>query len=292
MTLILAEIQNSHLSLPPIQEYETKELLSWGIEKMNISLYWSKGIKGTGIKIAIMDSGVNFNHPDLSTNIQNGYNAINNKELPIDDYGHGTMMTGIIGAKHNGIGIKGIAPDSKIYPVKVLDEFGEGRFIHIQKGIEWCIDNDIDIINMSFAFPTDHPDLKSSIKKALDAGIIIVASVSNSYDGKSGFPASYDGVIAVTSVDSSYQKGETASLDDIDFAAPGVDVITTSNDLKYQYVSGTSIATPHVTGMIALLLQDASFNKSNLYEQLKATSLDIGEKGYDSKFGWGFIKIK
>lgn len=289
---MLTKIQNSYLSLPPIQEYETKEFLSWGIEKMNIPLYWSKGITGSGIKIAIMDSGVNFNHPDLSSNIQDGYNAINPNNLPIDDYGHGTLMTGIIGSKHNGIGIKGIAPDSQIYPVKVLDEFGEGSFLHIQKGIEWCIDNDIDIINMSFALPTDHADLKSSIKKALDAGIIIVASVSNSYDGKSGFPASYDGVIAVTSVDSNFRKGETASLDDIDFAAPGVDVITTSNDLKYQYVSGTSIATPHITGMIALMLQESFFNERDLFEQLKAIALDIGEEGYDSEFGWGFIKIK
>lgn len=274
-----------------MEEYESKELLSWGMKEMNIPQYWSKGLTGNGIKIAVLDSGINFNHPDIGTNVKDGFNALNPGTLPIDDYGHGTLMTGIIGSEHNSFGIKGIAPDSEIYPVKVLDRFGEGEFVHIQRGIDWCIDNNIDVINMSFAVPEDHPELKHAINKALDKNIIIVASVMNSYGEISGYPASYNGVISVTSVDKYFRKGESASIGDIDFAMPGVDVITTSNDLSYQYVSGTSIAAPHLTGLIALMLQDSHMNYSELMEQLKAKAIDIGDEGFDSDFGWGFINL-
>jgi subtilisin family serine protease len=277
---------------PDIKNYEQNELENWGIEKMNIPKLWVEGFKGRGINIAIMDSGVNYNHPDFSNNIHTGFNAIEPQKLPIDDYGHGTLVTGIIAAQHdNNIGFKGIAPEANIYPVKVLDRFGKGSLVNIERGIDWCIEHNIDIINMSFSMPNDNVSLHRSIQKATSKGIIIVASATNSYGGDVGYPASYDEVISVTSIDSKLRAGETAPVGNIDFSAPGVNIISTSMDGKYQYESGTSIAAPFVTGLIALLLEEDFSTSEQIFNSLKYHIVDLGKRGKDSIYGWGLLKI-
>lgn len=259
---------------------------------MGISTLWEEGFKGTGINIAIMDSGIVYRHPDFSTNIKIGFNAINPRLSPTDDYGHGTLITGIITAQHNNnVGFKGIAPQANIYPVKVLDSHGQGSIENIERGIEWCIQNKMDIINMSFSLPKDIVSLHRSIQRARSKGIIIVASVSNSYGGNIGYPASYDEVISVTAVDSNLHFGETTPKGDIDFSAPGVNIISTSIDGTYQYESGTSIATPFVTGLIALLLEKYPSASKNILDVLKTYSWDAGEPKKDEKYGWGMLKV-
>ncbi len=244
---------------------------------------------GANIKIAILDSGIMYDHPEFSSNIKPGFNAIEPDRLPNDDYGHGTLMSGIIGAQHNHIGIKGLAPSAEIYPVKVLDKFGEGRITDVVNGISWCIDHDIDIMNMSFAIDHSNAELESMIKKAVSKGIIIVASVSNSNGGTAGYPASYDEVLSVTPVNESLRIGKTAARAHVDFSAPGVNVVTTNSNGEYEYVSGTSISAPYITGFIALILQDIRERDLGVTEALKRYARDLGAQGKDDVFGNGFV---
>jgi len=286
-----AEFQTTDINL-----LKTQQMIPWGVKSVNASVLWTV-TTGKGVKVAIMDSGIDFHHPDLGSSIKQGYNVIDPSTLPNDDYGHGTVVAGIIAAKNNTIGVIGVAPDAEIYPVKVLDKYGEGDISDIARGIDWCLDNEIQIINMSFAIEDDKPLLKSSIKKATDAGIIVVASASNSFGGNVGFPASYEKVISVTSVDEKMRLGKNPPRGKIDFCAPGVNILSTAMDGSYEQLSGNSLATPYITGCIALLLQNPTkygllVDKKNLisdvFEILKNESKNSGDKSF---YGEGFISI-
>lgn len=277
-------------SLPIVVEYKNREIIPWGIESMNIQEIHKSGFTGKGIKVAFLDSGINYHSDFKKKHIKKGYNATNPSIIPNDDNGHGTLIAGVVAASKNDFGFLGVAPDIDVYPVKVLDEFGLGDIDVVIDGIEWCIKNKVDIINMSFAISKDSKKLKEAINKALDSGIIIVASAKNSYGGEVGYPASYEGVISVTAVDSKLKAGDTTPRGKIDFSAPGVDIISTTFDGSYDYYSGTSIATPFISGVIALLLQkNTSLNYSEIYDTLKEYSKDLGKKGKDDVYGEGIV---
>lgn len=277
----------------------TKQKVPWGVQSINAPALWSD-VTGKGVKVAVLDSGIN-KHPDLGGNIKEGYNAINPSEFPIDDYGHGTIVCGVIAAQKNRFGIVGVAPEAELYPVKVLDSYGEGDILDVVNGIDWCIKNKIQIINMSFAIENDNDLLRSSVKRAIDAGIIVVASALNSYKGNAGFPASYDKVISVTAVDERLKICKTAPKGKVDFSAPGVDVLSIADDDGYEEFTGTSIAAPHITGVIALIFQDPKkfglFGskteiQSDVYKLLKHLSKDLGQAGKDKVFGEGFVSFQ
>lgn len=279
--------------LPHIETYDTKEVVPWGVEMMGIVKYHAEGITGKGVKVAILDSGLN-NHPELRTEyIMEGYNSVDHNNKPLDDFGHGTLVTGVIAANHNDKGIIGVAPDVELYPVKVLNQYGVGEIEDVVSGIQWCIENDIDIINMSFAVPKDHKILKDAIQIAFNAGIIIVASGKNSSGGIVGYPASYEGVISVTAIDQNLKIADTSPQGKIDYSAPGVDIVTTTHDGKYQYFSGNSIATPFITGIIALLMQSNNeTNSQNIHSVLEPFIKDLGTKGPDDIYGKGTVILK
>jgi subtilisin family serine protease len=236
------------------KDLDEQQIIPWGVELIG-KLPVIDNAPVNQVNIAVMDSGINYRHPDFSANIKQGFNVLNPELSAFDDYGHGTLVAGVIAAQNNSIGIVGIAPDVALYPVKVLNEFGEGDLLDITTGIDWCIENNMDIINMSFAVENDDPILRQAIRKAVSAGIIIVASAMNSYGGDVGYPASYEGVISVTAVDKQIRLSETAPRGKIDFAAPGVNILSTTVDQGYEMFTGTSIAAPHITGMIAMILR-------------------------------------
>ncbi|WP_311080832.1 S8 family peptidase [Paenibacillus polymyxa] len=276
-----------------VQSLKSKQIIPWGVNYINAPLLWSRGVTGKNVRVAVLDTGVDIMHPDLSRNLRNGYNTINPSSLPIDDNGHGTMVAGIIAAQNNNIGVTGVSPDVELYPIKVLDRFGEGEIPNVIKGIDWCVNNNIDVMNLSFSIMKDNERLHKSIKKALDSGIIIIASGSNTSGGPVGYPASYDGVFSVTSINKSNIIGDTSPKGKIDFSAPGVDILTTSLNGNYKVTSGTSFSAPHITGLIALILQQHSkFNQKDIYERLRSFSKDLGESGKDSTFGEGIVILK
>lgn len=263
----------------------------WGVRLINAEIFWSDGITGKGINIAILDSGIYADHSDFGSKIKEGVNFVNKDQLPIDDGGHGTLIAGIISAKHNNMGIDGVAPDANIYPLKVLDKWGNGEIGHVIEAIYWCIDNNIDIINMSFAISENSTELDRAIRRALDANVIIVAAAMNSYGNDVGYPAANDGVVSVTAIDAKSNLSQTGPYGKVDFSAPGVDVLSTSINNDYSYVSGTSIATPYITGIIALLLQREPSARLDIYKELLAYVVDLGVGGKDPYYGEGTIYL-
>lgn len=266
--------------------------VNWGLDAMNIKDAWTDGYTGKGVKIAIIDSGIDP-HSDL--NIAGGISMIEeegeNNYRDID--GHGTHIAGIIAGKLDGKGVAGLAYDSEIYAVRVMNNEGKVYVKDVVEGIEWAINNGIDIINLSLATSQNSTTLEQAIKKAYNQGILIVAGVGNSGSNSSvAYPAMYDEVIAVTAVDKNMTKGSFASTGNkVEFSAPGVDIVSTYKDGKYAVADGTSQATPHVTALLAILKEKyPHYSNDQLRSELLKYVFDIGVEGRDSWYGHGFIQ--
>lgn len=227
------------------------------------------------------------------------FNAIDLNSEVKDNFGHGTAVAGIIAANDNTKGIVGLVPSIDIYSVKVLSDKGKGDLVSLTRAVDWAIENNVDIINISFGISHNKPELEQAIDKAVDSGIIIVASAGNTFGIKTEYPARYSNVISVNSVNAELKKPSFSAHGKIDFVGPGTDIITTIPNNKYDVVEGTSFATAHVTGIIAYLLANDDtysipnkhdsryFNK--VYQVLKEHSFKLG----DSKiYGNGFIQLK
>ena len=212
---------------------------------------------GRGIKIAIIDTGLNTGHIEFKEEQIEGYDFFKSTNSVVDDIGHGTWIAGIIAAEDNHYGICGIAPSSMIIPLKVFDEQGNCQIEMVCEAISWCIHNNIDIINISLATQNDDQELHDSINKALKAGIVVIASYSNEKGANSSYPADYVGVIGVKSCDF-----DSIYIDNGVWYAPGQDILTTDKKGGFIKVSGNSIAAACVTGYIAVVMEECHDNNS------------------------------
>jgi len=238
--------------LPP----QPDEEMAWGVNRIDADLAWTSS-KGAGIKVAIIDSGIDLDHPDL--NVAGGYNAIKSHKSWDDDYGHGTHVAGIVAALDNDIGVIGTAPMVDLYAVKVLNRAGVGFASDIIEGLQWCIDNEIQVANMSIGSSGSSDAYHAAIAAAKAAGITIVAAAGNNgaYDGSIVWPARWPETIAVSATNENDGLAYFSSYgEEIDLAAPGQAINSTWNDGGYHIGSGTSMATPHVAGTAALILAD------------------------------------
>ncbi len=286
------------VSKPKESKKNKVQQIPWGVKRIGADKAWSK-TTGEGIKVAVIDSGI-AKHKDLRKNIKGEFNAIEPSKPATDDYGHGTHVAGIIAAKDNKVGVVGVAPDAELYAVKVLDAFGLGYLSDLAEGIEWSINNGIQVINLSVEVQSDFPLLRDSIKRALDAGLIVVAAAGNNNGGCAVYPAAYEGVLSVSAIDDTDNIASFSAVGKIDFTAPGVDIRSTYLDNGYANLSGTSMAAPHVTGMIALLLADSrnDVDGNGIISTKDVKSIifnyaeDIGTVGYDEIYGNGIIKYK
>jgi subtilisin family serine protease/murein tripeptide amidase MpaA len=268
------------------------QTVDWGITSVNAPLAWGRNFTGTGINIAILDTGI-ANHEDL--HIVGGISIISDSYL--DDNGHGTHVAGIIGAKNNGIGTVGIAPNANFYAVKVLDQNGTGYLSDIVAGIDWSISNNIDIINLSLGSPQDSQSLKQAVDKAYDKGILVVAAAGNngSTDGTVNtveYPAGYESVIAVSAIDINNKRGSfSATGPSVEVTAPGVNILSTYLNNGYTSKEGTSMAAAYVTGVIALVKEaNPQHSHIELREIIQQTSLDLGVTGRDPLYGFGLVQ--
>jgi len=247
------------------------------------------------VKVAVIDSGVDFKHPDLKSQVLPPYNAA----APVNTYspsGHGTHVAGIIGAaKDNGIGGHGINPNAKILPIDVFNGEEDAYDFVIAQGILYAIEQGADVINMSLGLPVDSTLLKEAVQKAIDKGITIVAAAGNESTDNYSFPASYEGVIGVGSTNNrnelSYYSNYGPS---VDVVAPGEDVYSTFYDEEkgssFKEESGTSMASPVVAGIASLLKSKYPNLKPHEIEAiLEMTAKDLGKKGYDLTFGHGLV---
>ncbi|MCL6473383.1 MAG: S8 family serine peptidase [Firmicutes bacterium] len=152
-------------SLPTIAKTKSTQILPWGINRINADLAWRVSI-GSGVRVAVIDTGIDLTHPDLMANVKGGFNAINRKESINDDNGHGTHVAGVIAAVDNDIGVIGVAPEANLYAVKVLDKTGTGRISDAIEGIQWSVDNHMQVVNMSFGTTSYSRALDKAIKEA------------------------------------------------------------------------------------------------------------------------------
>ena len=268
---------------------------NWGIDDINASQAWASGLTGEDIKIAIIDSGI-ASHSNLT--IAGGKNVISDSSSTsyTDENGHGTHVAGIIAAQGLNGGVKGVAPDASIYAVKALDSDGEGYTSDIISGIDWAIQNDMDIISMSLGSDESSTALKNAIDTTYNDGILIVAAAGN--DGNTRgtgtnieYPANYSSVIAVGAVNSNNTRASFSSTGSkLEISAPGVDIVSTYLNNGYEKMSGTSMSTPFVTGDLALLKQKyPSYTNVQLRQLLNSNVVDVGTLGKDSLYGYGLI---
>ncbi|HXS99187.1 MAG TPA: S8 family peptidase [Elusimicrobiota bacterium] len=228
----------------------------WGVARVNAPAAWSSG-QGAGVKVAVIDTGIDCTHPDLKCDFSAGTNIVNPGAEPMDDNEHGTHVDGTIAGRGKG-GPLGVAPQATLIPVKVLDADGAGSLSDIVAGINWAAQNGVDVINMSLGGPAGSAALQRAVKQALAAGVVIVAAAGNSGPNPDtvGFPGGYPGVIAVAASDKNDQVASFSSRGDaVAFIAPGVNITSTIPGGGTKSLSGTSMASPHVAGLAALALE-------------------------------------
>ncbi|WP_238403705.1 S8 family peptidase [Paenibacillus paridis] len=229
--------------------------IPWGVNQIKAPQAWST-TTGHRIKVGVIDTGADFSHPDLRHSLSRGINLLNRSMLPHDDNGHGTHIAGTIAAANQLQGMIGVAPRALISPVKAFDHNGSAFVSDIILGIEWCIRNRMNVINMSFGMKTRSKALLGAVINAHNAGIIIVASSGN--DGKRrtvDYPARYPQTIAVGATNKLRRVAPFSNRGAyIDVYAPGDKIVSAWLRGKYNEMSGTSMATSHVSGAIALLL--------------------------------------
>ncbi|MCX7843001.1 MAG: S8 family peptidase [Clostridia bacterium] len=284
------------ISKPKESKKNKVQQIPWGVKRVGAETAWSK-TTGKGIKVADIDSGI-APHKDLRKNIKGEFNAIEPGKPTTDDYGHGTHVAGKIAAKDNKVGVVGVAPDAELYAVKVLDAFGSGYLSDLVEGIDWSINNGIQVVNLSVEVQSDYPLLKDSIRRALDAGLIVVAAAGNTNGGSVAYPAAYDGVISVSAIHETDKIADFSAVGKVDFCAPGTDIRSTYLGDGYANLSGTSMATPHVTGVLALMLADSRndtdgnglVSTNEVKNIILCYAEDIGKDGYDEIYGNGIIK--
>jgi len=281
----------------PTDTYYSRE---WHITDMNVDHVWDTTRGSTEVLVAVIDTGLDKTHPDLqSTNIKDGLDAVYSGACIKDYEGHGTSTTGLIAAvMNNSIGIAGIAPNVGIVPISVMDNDGSMYSSYVITAIRAAADASCDVINMSLGSSTYLSQFDSAIQYAYDKGCIVVASSGNTGTNIINYPASYNHVISVGSIDSDNVISYFSTYNNkVDVVAPGEQVYTTTSYGKdgtyYAYCSGTSFSSPCVAGVAALVRSVYPDVTPDSFESLvQTTSSDLGTAGYDQYYGYGLINAQ
>lgn len=281
----------------------TSQKVEWGYKLVQPQFTLSKEQRytGKGIKVGVIDTGINKNHPDLK--IAGGVSFIEGTNTYDDPNGHGTHVAGIIAAQDNSIGVVGIAPDVELYAIRSLGESGYGNQSDIVAGIDWAIQQKLDIVNLSVTTSQSSNALKEVVKKAYDQGMLLFAASGNSQQVLPSttevlFPARYENVIAVGSIGQNNKRSSFSYFgSQLEFVAPGDAILSTSQNPStttsedYGYLSGTSMASPNVAGVAALYMeQNPTLTNSQIRQLMQQTAVDLGAPGRDKEYGFGLVK--
>ena len=269
----------------------------WGPKKIYCPEAWDYQKGDTRIFVAILDTGVDYNHEDLSGRVIKGYDYVNMDNDPMDDHNHGTHCAGISGAiMDNNKGIAGVAQVSLI-AVKVLDNTANGIWENIINGIyyaaNWGPSNSAKVLSMSFEGGY-HPDAKIACNYAYNTKGCLLVAISGNYGIEQiAYPAAYGTVIAVGATDSNDQRWSYSNYGDkLELVAPGVGIHSTVRNNGYSDMTGTSMAAPHVSGVAALMWSQnpwVAYNNAKIREVLKNTAIDLGTSGKDKYYGYGKV---
>lgn len=266
----------------------------WNLPAIATEQGWNLSKGNKDVIVAVVDTGVQINHPDLQGKLLTGYNAITSSSTPEDDVGHGTHVAGIIGALvNNGEGVAGISWYNKILPVKALDNSGAGTTYSVAEGIIWAADHGAKVINLSLGNYADSQFLHDAIKYAYDRDIVLVSAAGNDNTERPGYPAAYPEVIAVAATNASHEKASFSNYGDyIDVAAPGENIASTYPDSQYASLSGTSMSSPHVAALAGLVRSlNPDLTNKEVMDLMTKNAVDLGTPGYDNYFGWGQVDI-
>lgn len=276
------------------------QIMGWEIKKLEIEKQWQYS-QGEDVIVAVIDTGCDLDHPDLVNNLLPGKNFINREQSPHDDNGHGTHVAGTIAAENNMCGMVGVAPKTKIIPVKALNSRGNGNLSDLIDAILWSADRGVNFITMSLGSPYPSKDLEQAITYANSKGSIVFCAAGNAGETTEiMFPARYENTISIGAIDENFSRtGFTCSGDELDFLSPGLNILSAVPDNNYAIMSGTSMSNPFAVGCASLLL---SFNKkynkyilnnmSEYIDTLKLFTIPIPEPKYQTKKyqGYGILK--
>ncbi len=272
----------------------------YSLDRMRVRDAWSLSRGGSGV-VAVLDTGVQADHPDLSGRVLAGRDFVNNDSNAADDNGHGTWVAGIIAAKPNdGYGIAGISWSDKILPVKIMNSSGTGSTSALVSGIVWAADNGATVINMSVGgFPYSQA-VQDAATYAWNKGAVLVGAAGNNNREERFYPASMNHVISVSATQPQDEFSHWSSHGPaVDVSAPGSSVLTTNCTAStcphpdwgsHTYISGTSFATPNVAGVVALIrAKNPTWTPQQVVDRLYATVDDLGYAGFDNRYGRGRV---
>jgi len=277
--------------------------LQWGLPAIHAPGAWDYGLGSASVVVAVIDSGVDLDHPDLDAQIQlGGWDFVDNDNDPNDVLGHGTHVAGIVAAEaNNGVGGSGTAPGCKILPVRVLNALGEGDTFTLAEGIRYATDNGADVINMSLGGESPSTALSLAVAYAIDNDVVVVAAAGNTYNENPSvpavqYPAREPGVIAVGAVTQTLGIATYSNRDStLDIVAPGGTtggfIYSTYIGGGFAYMAGTSMATPFVAGTAALMRsENPAATQAEIAAGLLETARDLGTTGRDDTFGYGLVQ--
>lgn len=274
----------------------SQTIMPWNITHINAPLVWQQ-TNGRQVRVAVLDTGIDAAHRDLMVDLTKSYTATGITGSALSDVnGHGTHVAGIIAALDNETGVWGVAPAARLYSVKVLDDTGAGTVSDLIDGIQWAIQNGMQIVNISLGTKKESQALREAVEDAYDAGLLLIAAAGNGGNkpGQSDnieYPAAYASVMAVGAVDRyDIRASFSATGAALDIVAPGVDIVSTwTGGNAYRSISGTSAAAPHVSGVAALIwAYNSTWNNRQVREQILATTRPVGD-GDPFRYGRGRV---
>lgn len=277
--------------------------LQYGLEKVNAEKAWGITPGNENVVVAVVDTGVDLNHPDLEKNLMNGYTTVKGTIDPNDDNGHGTHVAGIVAAiSNNGKGGSGLAPRCKIMPVKALSGKGEGTDSDIAEAVVWAVDHGANIINLSLGGNGSGKTLENAMKYAYNSNVLVVAAMGNNGKNIVTYPAGYKNIIAVGATDSKDKIAPFSNFGEwISVAAPGLKIYSTFPSYKvelsrynlpsnYAVLSGTSMAVPFVSALSALIMsRNPGINRADVRKRIESSCRDVDQPGFDENSGFGII---
>jgi len=267
----------------------------WGPRRIEADYAWNTTIGDPSVLVAVIDTGIDWDHPDLAANyVPLGYDWVNNDTDPMDDHGHGTHCAGVIAAVlNNSIGIAGLA-QVRIMAEKGLDEYGSGSEDDLANAIIHAVDQGADILSNSWGGYGESALIYEAVKYAYDHGVLVIAAAGNDATECKHYPAAYEEVVAVTATNETDHPAWFTNFGDwIEVAAPGVYVYSTLWNDTYEYKSGTSMSAPHVAGVAALIWsQFPNMTRDQVRAQLLYTADDLGDPGFDEYYGYGRINAR
>jgi subtilisin family serine protease len=259
---------------------------------------WDISLGSSDVIIAVLDTGVDLTHPEFAGKLVPGYDFVNNDDDPSDDFGHGTHVAGIAAAAVNGAGMVGLCPSCKLMPVKVLNGSNRGTWYNVSRGITYAVDNGARVINLSLGSAVGSLTLQNALNYATEQGVVVVAAAGNSNSDRLQYPAAYANVVAVSATNPSDARWAASNYGEhIDLSAPGETIYSTvpgaiAGEAAYAYISGTSMAAPHVAALAGLLFsQVPERTGAQVIDVMLSSAKDLGEIGADRYYGVGRIDV-